>query len=132
VRAARGRRVLARRLTPILALALIGVSGVALGGCDLSGGDGDDTVATTPTTTETSPTAPPAGDGEGPTQPAPTTTNTTTPPGSGGAEAPSGGTGAPQESYDPEKDVEGHDIPPPPGSPAEQFEKECAENPGIC
>jgi hypothetical protein len=34
--------------------------------------------------------------------------------------------------YNPEQDVEGNDIPPPPGSPAAQFEKECAAHPGIC
>lgn len=34
--------------------------------------------------------------------------------------------------YDPEQDVEGNDIPPPPGSPAAQFEKQCAVHPGIC
>ena len=34
--------------------------------------------------------------------------------------------------YDQEQDVEGNDIPPPPGSPAAQFEKECAEHPVIC
>jgi hypothetical protein len=34
--------------------------------------------------------------------------------------------------HDPQPDVEGNDIPPPPGSPAAQFEKECAEHPVIC
>ena len=34
--------------------------------------------------------------------------------------------------HDPQRDVEGNDIPPPPGSPAAQFEKECAEHPVIC
>jgi hypothetical protein len=34
--------------------------------------------------------------------------------------------------YDPERDVEGNDLPPPPGSPAAKFEKECAEHPVIC
>jgi hypothetical protein len=34
--------------------------------------------------------------------------------------------------HDPQRDVEGNDIPPPPGSPAAQFEKECAQHPVIC
>lgn len=34
--------------------------------------------------------------------------------------------------YDPEKDVEGNDLPPPPGSPAAKFEKQCSERPTIC
>jgi hypothetical protein len=35
-------------------------------------------------------------------------------------------------AYDPEQDVEGNDLPPPPGSPAAQFEQECAAHPVIC
>jgi hypothetical protein len=135
VPAASGRRIFARRLTLIPVLAVLGLSSLALGGCELGGGDDDDAVATKPTTTAKEATTEPSGNAGQATTPPSTTTTTTTTPESGGTGTPppdSGGTGAPPGTYDPEKDVEGHDIPPPPGSPAEQFEKECAENPEIC
>jgi hypothetical protein len=34
--------------------------------------------------------------------------------------------------YNPELDVEGNDLPPPPGSPAAKFEQHCIEHPAIC
>ena len=34
--------------------------------------------------------------------------------------------------HDSEQDVEGNDLLPPPGSPAEQFEKQCSAHPEIC
>jgi hypothetical protein len=34
--------------------------------------------------------------------------------------------------HDSEHDVEGSDLPPPPGSPAEQFEQQCSLHPAIC
>jgi hypothetical protein len=43
----------------------------------------------------------------------------------GGQQAPSGGQHAPEDSPE-------NDTPPPPGSPAERFERFCEENPGAC
>ena len=113
-------------------LAVLGVGGALFAGCDVGGsGDDDDeeTVATTSTTdtdtdTETTDTTEkeataPSGTGNEQAGSEPTTTTTTPDQGGGGA-------------YDPEQDVEGNDLAPPKGSPAEQFEKECKENPGIC
>jgi hypothetical protein len=118
--------------TAVLAL---GIGGTALAAC---GGDDEPTAATTtPTTTGA------AGDGDSegtaqvedtneggtvdqapaPEAPAPTDT------GSGSAPPSSGGT---PPAYDPEQDSPENDIPPPPGSPAEQFEQECEQNPEIC
>jgi hypothetical protein len=111
------------RIAVWAAVGAVALAGGAFSGCDILGGDGEETVATTPTTTGTEATgtaAPPAVAGEGSTVPE-----------GGGTEPPSGGTGAPQD-YDPEQDVPGNDIPPPPGSPQAQFEQECAQNPEIC
>jgi hypothetical protein len=52
--------------------------------------------------------------------------------GAGGGEG-GGGSGGPGGSYDAERpDVEGNDVPPPPGSPAERFERTCERNPREC
>jgi hypothetical protein len=123
------RTGLARRLALLAAVAVLGLGGGALGGC---GDDDEETAATTPTTTETEadvPTPPPdesgEGDGGGSDQ-TPADTGTTVPE--------SGGVGA--DDVDPEQhageDTEQNDLPPPPGSPAEQFEQECEANPEIC
>jgi hypothetical protein len=133
MRAAPGRSAGARRPAAWAAIAVLGLAGTAVGGCDLSGSD-EDTVAETPTTTsKTGTTEATTTESQGGEPPTPTTT-TTTPPGSGDTGAPpeSGGTGAPQGKYDSEKDVEGHDIPPPPGSPAEKFEQACDQDPALC
>jgi hypothetical protein len=109
------------------AVALLGLGGAALGGC---GDDDEETAATTPTTTDTEangPTGPSdqqvggGGDGGG-DDPTPADTGTTVPE--------SGGVGV--NEHDPEQDTEQNDLPPPPGSPAEQFEQECEANPEIC
>ncbi len=127
-KAARRRPPIAGGFATWIVVAVLGVGGAALPGCDLTGSDEEDTVATTPTTTGTDATAPTApssqngGGGGGGEDQTPADTGPTVPE--------SGGVGS--EDYDPEQDVPGHDIPPPPGSPQEQFEQECAENPGIC
>jgi hypothetical protein len=117
------------------AILALGIAGVALG----CGDDDDEPVAvtTTPTTGATgADESVSAGndDGTGDDQPAdqapteggsaPTDTGTETPPPS------SGGSGG--STYDPEQDSPENDVPPPPGSPAEQFEQECEQNPEIC
>lgn len=100
------------RIAVWAALAALAFAAAAFSGCDLPG-MGDDETALTTTTGATGP----SGSGKKGSKDGP--------PGSGGAQPPQG-------AYDPEQDVEGNDIPPPPGSPAEKFEKACAENPGIC
>jgi hypothetical protein len=127
-KAARRRPSIAGGFATWVAVAVLGMSGAALPGCDLTGSDDEDTAATTPTTTETdakAPTGPSGqngGGGGGGDDQTPADTGPTVPE--------SGGVGG--DEYDPEQDAPGHDIPPPPGSPQEQFEQECAENPGIC
>jgi hypothetical protein len=108
------------------AVAVLGVASATLAGCDVTGDD-DESVATTPTTPTTTDTATGSAPGPGTTEESVTGEGQSEP-----TEPTSGGTEAPEAAYDPEQDVEGHDIPPPKGSPAEQFEKECAENPEIC
>jgi hypothetical protein len=115
------------RLALLAAVAAIGLGAAALAGC----GDDEETVATTtPTTTgtgtgTTETTAPPeqTGGGGG-------TTDDPTPADTGPTVPESGGVGA--DDHQSEQDVEGNDVPPPPGSPAEQFEQECEAHPEIC
>src|SRR5215216_2744699 len=113
------------RLALLAAVAAIGLGAAALAGC----GDDEETVATTTTTTTetgtTETTAPPeqTGGGGG-------TTDDPTPADTGPTVPESGGVGA--DDHQSEQDVEGNDVPPPPGSPAEQFEQECEAHPEIC
>lgn len=120
-----------RRVALIAAAAVL--TGV-LAGVVLAGGDGDNSSndpVTTPELTvpgesgqlsdegatgsdgasgETGPTG--SSDGGGAATPPPTDQD-------------SGGTPAPQDSQQ-------NDVPPPPGSPADKFEKFCEQNPGAC
>lgn len=125
---------LPRRAAVWAAVAALGVGGAAFAGCDLPGtGDDEETVATTPTTTDTEATGPtgPSGEngggggggGGGGRDKTPADTGPTVPE--------SGGVGA-EDTYDPEQDTEENDLPPPAGSPQEQFEQACDENPGLC
>ena len=105
-----GRRRLALALLfPALAL--------GTGAC---GGDDEETApsVTVPASTETAPATT--------TTTAPvTTTKPTTTTGTGKT----GGT----PSHDPAKpDTPANDVPPPPGSPQEAFEKQCEQNPSAC
>jgi hypothetical protein len=54
----------------------------------------------------------------------------------GGGEGSSGGgggSGGSGRDYDPRRpDTPSNDVPPPPGSPAERFERECEDNPEAC
>jgi hypothetical protein len=58
------------------------------------------------------------------TQPAPAGAG-----GGGGGGGAGGGTGAPNPA---KPDTAENDLPPPPGSPQEQFEQFCNQNPGAC
>lgn len=110
---------LARVIALAATLAGLGVGGAAFAGC----GDDDEGAglyrATTTEATE-------ATTGTTTTEPAQTTEE---------GQAPteqSGGTRAPEDTYDPEQDTEEHDIPPPKGSPAEKFEQYCEQYPEAC
>ena len=99
-----------------LALALL-LPALVLG----AGGCGDDDEETTPSVTvpAATETAP-----ETTIAPATTTESTTTT-----KTEKTGGT----PSYSPSKpDTPANDIPPPPGSPQEAFEKQCEQNPSAC
>ena len=108
------------------AVGLLALSGAALSGCDVPvvSGDDEETIVTTPTTgpETTGPTGPSGGNGGGGGDKTPADTGPTVPE--------SGGVGA--DGYDPEQDIEGNDLPPPPGSPQEQFEQACEANPDAC
>lgn len=101
---------------------------LALGGGAVGcGGDDEESAAqTTTTTTEaqtTQATQPSGDDGDGnvnPEQEDPTPADT------GPTVPETGGVGVE------EQDTEENDTPPPPGSPAEQFEQECEQHPEIC
>jgi hypothetical protein len=95
------------------------VTGLAIAGC--GGDDSGDTTA--PPTVSIPPITSPI--------PATTTTartTTTTPTGTTG----NGGTGAPSRANPNEPDSATNDVPPPPGSPQEKFEKQCEQNPQAC
>jgi hypothetical protein len=122
-------RAAARSLRRV-ALGLICVV-LALGAGGFAGCGDDDSDSTTPTTepaTPTGPTGPTSGSesDEGKEQ------------GSGGDVDLEDGTVTPPPETDPEnlptepEDSPGNDVPPPPGSPAEQFENFCDENPEAC
>jgi hypothetical protein len=99
-----------------LALALL-LPALALGAAGCGDDDAEETTpsVTVPAATETAPA----------TTAAPTTTEsstTTKPPKTGGT-----------PSYDPGKaDTPENDVPPPPGSPQEAFERMCEQNPSAC
>lgn len=108
-----------------LAFATLALAAGALSAC------GDDEE---PTTTTTAPTAPTtttgATDDNGREESSGGKEETT------GSEQPNGGVAAPESSGgagrgQPEDSPE-NDIPPAPGSPAEQFEQFCDENPDAC
>jgi hypothetical protein len=105
VSAGRGRLALL-----LLACALL----LGAAGC----GSDDDEEATAPVTVPATIETAPANTA------APTTTEPTTtkPPKTGGT-----------PSYDPGKaDTPENDVPPPPGSPQEAFERQCEQNPAAC
>jgi hypothetical protein len=114
-----------RRGTALGAVVLIvALAGAGVAGC---GGDDDEPAAATATTTteaQTTQATQPSGDGrEGEVapeeaDPTPADTGPTVPE--------TGGVGVD------EQDTEENDIPPPPGSPAEEFEQQCEQNPEIC
>jgi hypothetical protein len=111
---------------PALAATTLAV-GLALAAC---GGDDDSAEPTAPTVSIPAVTSPiPAT-----TTAAPATTTTPTGPtggGSGGTSPPSGGT--PPKGANPKRpDSPTNDVPPPPGSPQEAFEKQCEQNPAAC
>jgi hypothetical protein len=98
-----------------LALALL-LPALLIGAAGCGDDDDEETTpsVTAPAATETAP----------PTTATPTTTTepTTTKPKTGGT-----------PSYDPVKpDTPENDVPPPPGSPQEQFEQLCEQNPAAC
>lgn len=101
---------------------------VALGSVGIAGCGDDDAETTTPTTEPATPT--------GPTGP----TSADEPQGgnqNGGDVDLEDGTVTPPPETDPENlpaepDSPENDTPPPPGSPAEQFENFCDENPEAC
>jgi hypothetical protein len=104
----------------VIVLAL-GVAAIA--GC---GGDDEEPAAQTTTTTEaqtTQATQPSGDDGNGDVNPE---EEDPTPADTGPTVPETGGVGVE------EQDTEENDTPPPPGSPAEQFEQECEQHPEIC
>jgi hypothetical protein len=93
------------------------VIGLALAGC---GGDDSDepTVPTVSVPAITSPIPP---------------TTTTTPAATTTATEPTTTTGKDGKTVEPRQpDSETNDVPPPPGSPQEAFEKQCEQNPVAC
>jgi hypothetical protein len=127
------------RSGPARRFALLAAVAVLLGGAALAGCGDDEETASTPTTPDaeaTGPTGPSdqagggGGGGGGGEDQTPADTGPTVPE-SGGVGADDHG--AEQETgHDTEEDTEENDVPPPPGSPAEQFEQECEANPEIC
>jgi hypothetical protein len=101
-----------------LALSLL-LPALALGAAACGDDDDEETTpsVTAPAAIETAPTttAPP-------TTTTPAEATTTKPPKTGGT-----------PSYDPAKpDTPENDVPPPPGSPQEAFERQCQQNPAAC
>jgi hypothetical protein len=107
-----------------LALASL-VAGLALAGC---GGDDDSGETTPPSVSIPAVTSPiPAT-----TTPPPTTTTPTGPTGGSGGTSPPSGETPPSGATPKRPDSEANDVPPPPGSPQEAFEKQCEQNPAAC
>jgi cell division protein FtsN len=115
----------ARSPARLAAAAVVALLAIAVPGC----GSDDEPATTSTTSTATGPTGPeerpghgskPDGDAEGAISPSPAPSTPQTTPSTGGETAP------------PPEDSEENDIPPPAGSPAEQFEQACEENPEIC
>ncbi|HSD24232.1 MAG TPA: hypothetical protein VLB79_07895 [Solirubrobacterales bacterium] len=104
-----------------LALASIAI-GLLASGC---GGDssGETTQPTVSIPAITSPI--PATSG---TAPAATTTTATSPKSGDG----NGGSGPPKRANPNKPDSATNDVPPPPGSPQQAFEKQCEQNPQAC
>jgi hypothetical protein len=101
-----------------LALALL-LPALALGAAACGDDDDEETTpsVTAPAAIETAPTTTAA-----PTTTTPAEATTTKPPKTGGT-----------PSYDPAKpDTPENDVPPPPGSPQEAFERQCQQNPAAC
>jgi hypothetical protein len=100
---------------------------LALGGGAVAACGGDDEEPAAQTTTiedETTQATQPSGDaGEGDVSPE---EEDPTPADTGPTVPETGGVGVE------EQDTEENDLPPPPGSPAEQFEQECEQHPEIC
>ena len=86
----------------------------------------DTETATTPAVTAPSTTETPAATAP----PPPASTPEAPPDPAGGGGARSGGTTAPSPA--PRRDSPENDLRPPPGSPAERFERECDANPDGC
>jgi hypothetical protein len=119
---------MSRALAALAAMTL--AAGLPVAGC---GGDDSptDTVTTPAAPATTSSTTTRETTTTTTTSSSPTTTTrstTTTSSSSGNANHGSGGT----KPSDGDHDRPGHDIPPPPGSPAEQAEQFCDEHPGAC
>jgi hypothetical protein len=103
---------------------VLALGGGAVAAC---GGDDEEPAAQTTTTTteaQTTQATQPSGDaGEGDVSPE---EEDPTPADTGPTVPETGGVGVE------EQDTEENDLPPPPGSPAEQFEQECEQHPEIC
>jgi hypothetical protein len=137
-----GRAGLTRHVGVWAAVVALGVGGTAFAGC---GGDDDDqTAATTPDTTTTEaeakePKPPPGSEDTGSEQPSSdyggnegvAGEGDPTPADTGSPVPESGGVGV-DDTSEPEEDTEKHDVPPPPGSPAEAFEQACDADPELC
>ena len=111
------------RLAAAAAVALLAIA--AAPGCgsdDEPATTGTTSPATGPTGSEKKPghDSKPDADADGAVSPSPAPSTPQTVPSTGGEAAP------------PPTDSEDNDIPPPAGSPAEQFEQACEENPEIC
>lgn len=97
--------------------------GLAIAGC---GGDDSGETTTEPTVSIPPITSPiPA------TTVAPTTTGSTST-GTSGNDNGNGGSGPPNRANPNQPDSATNDVPPPPGSPQEAFEKQCEQNPQAC
>jgi hypothetical protein len=101
-----------------LALALL-LPALVLGAAGCGGDDDEDETTPSVTAPAVTGTAPATTAAPPTTTEAPTTTKT---PKTGGT-----------PSYDPVKpDTPENDVPPPPGSPQEAFERQCEQNPSAC
>jgi hypothetical protein len=103
------------RALPLTAL----VVGLMIGGC----GSDESGETTAPTVSIPAITSPIPATTTAPTATTPTDSTTTSKRGNG-----NGGTGVNPN----QPDSETNDVPPPPGSPQEAFEKQCEQNPQAC